>query len=434
MLVFPLLVAVKIAVAVLISLLPLGLAVLFHGARKSPLLGLLGLGLVWGNLTHWGFLTYVAALGLFAMVVGFTLLVLDRPTRGRQVGLALSLVALFFSHIYRFPFAVAAVAGTAIVMYPATRRVRPLALPVLPALILFAVWWAIRPPALEAALTLSFHPERFHDELAASLTGGFVDSGVTRTMHRFFDAGWLTATVCAALALVERARRRRTFTAWDVGVTMVPLACAAVFLVLFLVMPLWLGTWWYVYPREATAAALVLCGACPDLPRRRWARAAFVALIALPAVDLGHEVASRYAEFDAPGEEFHQITRRLPLAPKLFYMILDHSGTSRSTSPFMHLPAYVQAEKGGWLSWHLARWGHAPVTYRPPDDPDAVLAPAAPPAWEWYPEQLYDPRMTSFFDWFLVREKEAPDDLFAHDPSIVRVDQVGPWWLYERRR
>src|SRR5262249_39105426 len=131
--VFPLLTAIKIAVAVMLAVVPAGLAGFFHGARKSPLLGLLGLGGVWGNLTHWGFLTYVAALGLFAMVLGFALLVLDRPTRGRQVGLALSLVALFFSHIFRFPFALAAVVGTAIVMFPATGRVRPLILPLLPA-------------------------------------------------------------------------------------------------------------------------------------------------------------------------------------------------------------------------------------------------------------------------------------------------------------
>ena len=67
MLVLPALTATKIAAGVMLALLPAGLAVMFHGMKKSPLLGLLGLSMCWGSLTHWGFLNYVAALGLFAM-------------------------------------------------------------------------------------------------------------------------------------------------------------------------------------------------------------------------------------------------------------------------------------------------------------------------------------------------------------------------------
>ena len=63
MLIFPVLLATKVALAILLMMVPGGLAVLFHGAKKSPLLGLLGLGMCWGHLTHWGFVNYVAALG-----------------------------------------------------------------------------------------------------------------------------------------------------------------------------------------------------------------------------------------------------------------------------------------------------------------------------------------------------------------------------------
>src|SRR5262249_45085080 len=104
MYVMPVVAAVKVAAALMLALLPAGLAVMFHGMKKSPLLGLLGLGLVWCGLSHWGFLNFVGALGLFAMVVGETLLVVDRPTATRQWALALTLVALFFTHIFRFPF------------------------------------------------------------------------------------------------------------------------------------------------------------------------------------------------------------------------------------------------------------------------------------------------------------------------------------------
>src|SRR5262249_51341631 len=96
--------------------------------------------------------------GLVAMAVGFALLVLDRPTRGRRVGLALSLVALFFTHIYRFPFGVAAVVGAGVVMYPATRRLPPLLLPLLPALLLFALCAETGPPRSRASPSLTIPP------------------------------------------------------------------------------------------------------------------------------------------------------------------------------------------------------------------------------------------------------------------------------------
>src|SRR4051794_4538084 len=95
----PIVWAVKLTAIVLLSLLPAGLAVFFYGMKKSPLLGLLGLGMVWSLLTHWGFLNFMGAIGLFAMVAGCTLMALDRPTRGRQLRLGLALFGVFFTHI-----------------------------------------------------------------------------------------------------------------------------------------------------------------------------------------------------------------------------------------------------------------------------------------------------------------------------------------------
>src|SRR5215468_8529456 len=77
----PMAAATKAMAIVMLGLMPVGLAVMFHGMKKSPLWGLLGLELVWCTLTHWGFLNFMGAIGLFAMVVGFTLMCLDHPTR-----------------------------------------------------------------------------------------------------------------------------------------------------------------------------------------------------------------------------------------------------------------------------------------------------------------------------------------------------------------
>jgi hypothetical protein len=433
--VLPAAIAVKIAAVSMLALLPAGLAVLFRGMKKSPLLGLTGLGFVWCTLTHWGFLNFVGALGLFAMVVGLALLVVDRPTRLRRVLLAVALVLLFFTHVFRFPFAVAGVVGAAIVVAPATRRLRPIALPLVPALALFAVFWFSRTKALEGDMgPLSLHTERLR-EIPSLLFGAFHDPAEPAAVALMARALVVVAAV-SALAFVAEGRlahRRRREIAWGVGVTIVPLACALVFLALFLVLPMQIGVWWYVYPREATAAAFVALGALPDLPRARWLRAALVVGLAGAACVMGRVVVRNYEAFDRATADFQTITRAIPKAPKLLYLVFDHSGSTRNNTPFIHLPAYVQADKGGWLSFHFAVWGASPLAYRDPREPGAVVPPPVPNRWEWRPD-LFDVRTRGkFFDWFLVRRRSSPDALFRADPTIERVEHVGTWWLYRRR-
>jgi hypothetical protein len=434
MLVLPPLVAVKTAAAVMIGLVPAGLAVMFHGMKKTPLLGLLGLGLCWCNLTHWGFLNFVGALGLFAMSIGCTLLLVDRPTRGRQVALALTLVALFFTHIFRYPFALAAVAGTAVVMYPATRRLRPVALPLAPALALMGIWLAVRP----SVLALDMGPVKIHKERLAELPGLLTGAFLDPAERIAFDAFVRIALVVAGVSLVAAVFRailrppRPAAIAWAAGVTVVPLACAAVFLGLFLVLPMQMGVWWYVYPREATAVALIVLGAFPDLPRSIWLRLPLAAALAYAGLGPARVVTANYARFDLVTRDFAAITRQIPRAPKLMYLVFDHGGSTRTSTPFIHLPAYVQMEQGGWLSFHFAVFGAASIVYRPRDQPGAVVPPPVPVRWEWTP-QVFDVRRNGpFFDWFLVRAGRAPDALFAADPGIRRVDHVGTWWLYRR--
>lgn len=438
MLVFPMIIAVKIAAAVMLALLPAGLAVMFHGMKKSPLLGLLGLGAVWTSLTHWGFLNFMGALGLFAMAVGFTFLLVDKPTRGRQLALGLTLVALFFTHIFRYPFALCAVVGTAIVMYPVTRRLRPIALPLAPAIALFLVWLRVRPTVLAAKIgPLRLHPERLA-ELVPDLMGAFSDPAEKRAFDRFFSIAVIVALIGLALRvwahLDERDRPTpRGGLTWDALALLVPLACAAVFLVLFLVLPMEIGLWWYVYPREATAAAFLFLGVFPDLPRSFLPRAVLAGALASAGLGVTAVVTKNYAVFDRATDDFAAITKQIPRAPRLLYLVFDHAGSTRTNTPFIHLPAYVQAEKGGWLSFHFATWGALPFPYRPRDQPGAVVPPPVPLRWEWTPQAFNVTRNGAFFDWFLVRRGASPDALFQADPTIERVDHVGTWWLYRRR-
>jgi hypothetical protein len=432
-LVMPIAWATKVMAIAMLSLLPAGLAVMFHGMKKSPFWGLLGLGLAYGTLTHWGFLNFLGAIGLFAMAIGFALLVVDRPSRRRQIALGLCLIAILFTHVFRLPFALAAVIGTGVLMYPATRRFRPLLLPMAPTLAAFALWASIRPRHGKVDLDsggFGLRTDRFR-EIPEHLFSSYVGPEERLLASQAMWIGIALFAITAVAFLVQGRHRRRIGrdTLWGVGVTVLPLLLAGGFLLGYLVLPLSIEEWWFVYPREITPAVFIALGAMPDLPRQWWLRAPVIAAIAFAVGRMSFFTARQWHDFDSQTADFAQITRPIERAPKLLYLVFDHTGSTRTNTPFIHLPAWVQAEKGGWLSFHFASWNVLPVRYRPPG-PD--VPPARPTRWEWTPERFEMRRDGQFFDTFLVRDRRCPDYLFSADPMVRRVDHVGTWWLYRR--
>jgi hypothetical protein len=424
--------ATKLMAIVLLALLPIGLAVLFHGMKKSPLWGVLGLAPVWSVLTHWGFLNFMGAIGLFAMVAGLTLLVLDRPSTRRQIALALALLAVFLTHIYRFPFAIIAVVGIAAVMYPATRRVKPVLLPLAFSLGVFGLWSLVRKPGLGGELgPLAIHKERLA-EIPDHLYGGFLgvdEEKIAQQMLWAFAALW---AISAILFFVQGRHKNRGFRRiwWGTMVTLLPVAMSAAFLLAYLVLPMSIGVWWFVYPREITSAVFIALAAMPDLPRQWWLRLPMLAVFAVLGGKAAFLTATHWDEFDQSDGDFRAIITKIPRAPKLMYLVFDHSGSPRRVTPYIHMPAWVQAQKGGWLSFHFAGWGdYNPIRYRPlgPDVP-----PPTPERWEWTPERFDLKTNGAFFDTFLIRSARPPDYLFSSDTSIQEVAHNGRWWLYRR--
>ena len=424
--------AAKVTSVVLLLCLPAGLAVMFHGMKKSPLLGLLGLPFVWNTLTHWGFLNFMAALGLFAAVVGYALLVVDAPSRGRQIGLGVLLVLVFATHIFRAPFAVAAVVGVGLVMYPATRTWRPLVAPVLPTIGALLLWLLVRDKELSEGMgPLHVHLERFA-EVRGFLFGALTDPaelGRADTMYRLVGGAMLA---CLLGVLLDPQRRGVTGRPrwWAVGVTVLPICIGMVFLGLYLTLPMQIGIWWYVYPREVLAALFVLVGVCPDLPRAPLLRLPVLGAVAYASVAQEALVARDWGAYDASTRDFEQIVGGLPQAPKLGYLIWDRNDPRFKAPAFIHLPAWVQAEKGGWLSFHFVSWNAWPIRYRAagPEVP-----PMTPLRFEWTPERFDLATRGKFFDWFLVRRGGGPDPRFVREPQLELVNHVGTWWLYHRK-
>lgn len=436
--------ASKLMALVMLGLLPAGLAVLFWGMKKSPLWGLLGVIFAWSNLTYWGFLNYVGAIGLYAMTIGLALRALDEPSRKRTVALAVSITAVYFTHIFRLPFTLLSVAGTALVMYPATRRIRPVVGPLIWGCGLLGLYLLVAPDDNTAKkLELSFHQERIQ-EAQQHLWQNFVGDAAQVESLRVDGAlsAVVVAFVVACVMFWWQGRLKGKTSSerwWGFGVTLLPLLFAGGYLLTYLMLPMRIGMWWYVYPREITACGFILLGVLPDMPRQWSYRLAFVAGLGLFVGRLGFFVAQEFHGFDRSTQDFQRVAQHIPKAPRLLYLVFDHSGSSRRNTPYIHLPAWIQAEKGGWLSFHMAVFNNSPVRYRKDTDPTShdgrgVIPPPVPDRWEWTPQRFRLQTHGQFFDWFLIRQRHDPSRLFASDPSVRLVAHDGTWWLFQREK
>jgi hypothetical protein len=439
----PIAIAAKLMAITMLALVPAGFAVLFLGMRKSPLWGLLSLCLTWCTLTQWGFLNFMGAIGLFAMSIGFALLVVWRPTPARQMGLALSLVAIFFTHVFRLPFAILGVLVTGAVTFPATRRFSPLLRPLIPSLVLFSMWLIVRPRGMGIGVgELGLHPERVH-EIAKHLFGSYLPvegapmtpEGLTERAlaRRMFGVGSFAILAATALFFFEgRARGRRPHEVrWGIAVTALPLLFAAGLFVGYLTLPYEAGGWFYVYPREIVALVLFAMAVAPDLPAGILPRLAFIVLFAVNALPMSRFVSARFREFETATQDFREILAAIPRAPRLFYLVYWLGDSAKRVSPFLHLPAWVQAEKGGALDFHFVQWNHSLIHYRT-DSPD--VPPQLAERFEWTPQYFRVNEHGAWFDTFLVRHRMDPSELFTPDPSIRLTAHRGTWWLYQRQR
>jgi hypothetical protein len=419
----PIATATKVAAAIMLAQLPIGLSVLAASLKKSPLLGVLATPLAWTTLSHWGFFPYVGATGLTAAAVGLALMVVDRPTIARRVWLAVVLLLTVETHVTRSPLALFGVASASFAAASLPDGLRVLAPAMLPALARFGAFLAVGAgrgilptPSLPDVARLGAVPGVF--------AGGF--QGTLGVAERWAVAGAVALTIAIAVsALARSAPRVPSDRAWRVGRGLVAVMAAAS-LTLFLTLPMSIGEWWMVFPRELLGAALFSLALLPDLPVRT--RPALALAACVPGMLVACVTAVGYREFDQASLDFRRILAAVQPAPRLAYVVFDHGGSSRAQSPFVHLPAWVQAERGGWLSFHFASFGWSAIRYRDGGD----VPPKSGERAEWSPTRFSAASASEFFDTFLVRSRVAPDALFASNPRIRLVQRSGTWWLYRR--
>ncbi|MGB5697370.1 MAG: hypothetical protein WBM46_17060 [Polyangiales bacterium] len=431
MVVLPPVVATKLAAALMLALLPAGLMVLCWGLRKSAFLGLWGLVPAWGVLAHWGFVDFLGALGLFAMALGLALRIVDRPAGRLQAVLIAVLTALFFTQVQLVPLTIAMIVLVGLAMQRRVDSVKGLIIPVAVVSGLFLAWWStgteLLLPKVQWVWPPAWHRLSDGGEYTFDIFTGDEDTEMFRRIGVLFC---LTAVALFAVAILRLRSWPRG--GWALPAHVVVSLAIVVSLCLYLTLPMEIEASWYVFPRELTAALFLLPALLPNLPRKTWVHLGFVIWTAIAVAPLGELVTDANREFSISTVHFREIIRELPKAPKLLYLVYDHQGSRARNSPYVHLPAYVQAERGGWLSFSFAQLGTFPLRYRDPSDPAAVVPPKTPLRWEWSPEQFELDRHGAFFDWFLVRRVSSPDSLFVSDPSIQRVAHFEDWWLYHR--
>jgi hypothetical protein len=430
-LVLPITWAVKVTVIAFLALLPLGLAVYCKGLKKDPLIGVAAAGFAWSSATHWGFISFMGALGLTMMGLGLALMTLDRPSRGRSIALGAVSVLLFFTHMSAVPSYLVAVAILLAVMAPARSDAVRVAALTSPAAVLLGLWWLNRPAELSGPIALAFDVTRtahMSDDLLRGFSGP-EEASILMTMLA------LIAGVGAYSIIVRRAASKREGASLRASPTefrraLAPVLVAAMFLGLYFTLPKAIGIWSWVYPRELTAAVLCALAALPGLPVSVGARAPAVAALLISALLPSHLVSKEYAAFETLTDDFQPVLAALPRAPKLGYIILDRKDGDGFRSPLLHFPAWIQAELGGWLSFHFAVWKATPFQFRTTQPFD--VAPSTPDGFERRPSQFDISTRGKYFDWILIRAHESPAQRVAVDPALHLVVQSGTWWLYHR--
>jgi hypothetical protein len=302
--------------------------------------------------------------------------------------------------------------------------------------LLFAIWLGLRPLGMRAPINLGFEPKRLA-EAWDHITQNFVGSDGQAEQSLYRELCWAVA-ICAALGLAfgifERVRDAKgadgTGSRLDWRMPVFAGLLLGGYAVLYLALPMQIGSWWYVYPREAVSVAYMGLACAPSLPTSPWIRAAMVLVVAVFVGRIGFFAATQTHEFTLANEDFLAIKREAKMAPRLMYLVFDHGGSTRNVTPFIHLPAWIQAEKGGALSFHFVGLAHGwPIRYRS-ETPE--VPPPFPERWEWTPQRYVHAIHGAWFDEFLIRTRRNPSYLFRSDPTVTQVAQHGTWWLFRR--
>ena len=393
---------------------PLGAYALLRATGRPGTLALLTLPLVYDRTFFWGFTNFNLAIGLALLAIA--MLERDAATSRRRNWALFALCCLLaLTHVY----AIAIVAGYLAIRFVVAdgwsllRRLAPLS----PLAIGAAVWLAmgIGGAGRGTAFFLPF-AERVW-EFENSVIGGYPNAS---------DELLLFAMLAVTGAFVARSvpftpARWRRAERWD----RIFSVYVVIHLLLYFTLPTHTPAGHFIHFRHALLAVAFLPLLALPLQGERSRRLAPWLLTGIAtlsfAVHLPHLI-----RFDREARAFDRVIAQLPDAPRVYFLGWNIEGRVVETQPYHHFHAYIQARRGGLISFGFAElFWTIPVRQR-----NDMGIPLIPPEAEWRPD-LYDyEAFGHFYDYVLMRGRgrvtssEFPYELIYRDP---------PWRLFRRR-
>jgi hypothetical protein len=422
--------ATKVVLSAALLLTPVALARLLRSLAFDPWLACLALPFVFNVHVAFGFLNFLAAIPL--LLVGLALAVEQRrcATSRGQAWLAAVMLLCFFTHVVPFGLLIIAV----VILTRWQRHALPRhAFVILPSVTVFLFW------------------------LAASPAGKVVSSlgrseGTTPWTHVPFGAAlralpdWiihittsedenlrLIIWMIVALALLglgvafpatsgRRATAERSVEPPTLGravvLLLVPLSMVAYF-----TLPHGYSFIWPISQRFPVLAILL------GIPVFGHAPKVAVRLAAVVSLCLAVMAASEQAEvFRASSANaylgFDEVVAQIPKGSRVVTLVFERQLEGLQLSPMLHAAGWVQAERGGIVTFSFAEFPSSPFAYRANPRP-----PPIPLRWEWAPDSVVPDRDLGWYDYCLVQGRSKNIEVSRRFNEVTR---RGRWSLWRR--
>lgn len=158
---------------------------------------------------------------------------------------------------------------------------------------------------------------------------------------------------------------------------------------------------------------------------RTWASAAFITVVASAAVGQAVVARAAFAGYDDEISGLDAVLEEIPLGKRVVTLVFDRGSRHIGYSPFLHVGAYYQAERGGVSFFSFNDFPQSPVRFL-----DANRPPKVEPRWEWKPEKVRPDRDLTWFDYLIVRG--GPATLKGAD-GFAQLSSHGRFRLYQRK-